>query len=194
MGRKRKPQWFAQQPPPTKVWADHELCIVHADDANQCTMSDDVYTKWARGGHGKGHVIKGGCKGGGKGGGNGDGDGDGNGGGGGKGGGNGNRGKGKLRKGNYMPKAGDMLYFHPSKRHAFYDAFPSGNQINVDDLEINLDHPIYVVETSSATLDTEHTWWGSPKMDYVAVSFVTVSGQVVWTNLSRNGTLWMRIP
>ena len=103
-------------------------------------------------------------------------------------------GKGKLRKGNYMPKAGDMLYFHPSKRHAFYDAFPCGNQIEADDLEINLDHPIYVVETSSATLDVENTWWGPRKMDYVAVSFVTVSGQVVWTNLSRNGTLWMRMP
>ena len=198
-------QWWTQQPPTTKAWVDEDLVIAVVDQVYQApgkcppVGSGNGQDNGGNKGGDKGG-DKGGYKGGGKGDGDGDGDGDGKGGGDGdgdgdgKGGGKGNGGKGKLRRGNYMPKAGDMLYFHPSKRHAFYDAFPSGNKIEADDLEINLDHPIYVVETSSATLDTEHTWWGSRKMDYVAVSFVTVSGQVVWTNLSRNGTLWMRIP
>ena len=193
-GGKRKFQQWAQQPPPTEVWRDDELVVVPADEANEYAMSDDVYSKWARGSHGKGHVIKGGGKGGDKGGdkGGGKGDGDGDGDGDGKGGGKGNGGKGKLRKGNYEPKPGDVLYFHPSRRHAFYDDFPEGNLVDADFCSIDLEKSITVRQTKSANLDTQHPYWGPRTMKYVSVSFMSDSGHTVWTNFSRKGVVWLR--
>ena len=196
-------QWWTQQPPTTKAWVDEDLVIAVVDQVYQAPG------KWPPVGNGKGQDNggnkggdkggdKGGYKGGGKGDGDGDGDGDGKGGGDGdgdgdgKGGGKGNGGKGKLKMGNYEPKPGDVLYFHPSRRHAFYDNFPDGDQVDADYYEIDLEKSITVEQTSSAKLDTQHPWWGQRTMKYVAVSFRSNSGSIVWTNFSRQGTIWMR--
>ena len=199
MGGKRKFQQLVQQPSPTKEWRDEDFAIVPADDANEYVMSDDVYSKWARLNDGKGHVIdgggEGGDKGGDKGGGKGDGDGDGDedGKGGGKGnGGKGNGGKGKLRKGNYEPKPGDVLYFHPSRRHAFYDDFPRGNLVDADFCSIDLEKSITVLHTRSAKIDSQHSYHGRRTMKYVSVSFLSDGGYTVWTNFSRKGVVWLR--
>ena len=215
-GGETKSQRWAQQPPPTKEWKDDELVVVPADYANEYVMADGVLGKWPSGGNGKGHGGdkgggKGGYKGGGKGGGQGGdnggdkgggkrggkgggkGNGDGAGDGAGDGGGKGQGGKGKLRIGSYEPLRGTVLYFHPSKDHAFYDSFPAGYLVDAAWFQIDLDKPFLVEQTMSKALDTDHHWWGRRKQQFVSVSFKTGSGHIVWTNFSRNGVLWMRI-
>ena len=204
-GGKKKFQRSSQQPPPTDVWKDEDLVVVLADDANEYSMSDDVLGKWLSCGNGNGHGgdkgggkggDKGGDKGGGKGGGNGGGNGggEGNGDGRGDGGGKGNSGKGKTNVGTFEPLPGDVLHFHPSKDHAFYNSFPDGDVVNAKYYQIDLDGPITVLQTSSKALDTDHPWHGPRRQKFVSVSFKTGSGHIAWTNFSRNGVLWLRFP
>ena len=104
------------------------------------------------------------------------------------------KGKGKKNVGSYEPWPGDKLYFHTSKDHAFYNSFPDGYKVDAAWYQIDLDEPVTVDQVSSKPFYTEHPYHGPRWQTFVAVSFYSGSGHIVWTNFSRNGILWMQFP
>lgn len=110
--------------------------------------------------------------------------------GGGKGKSNGKGGKGKLRLWNYQPNSGDKFYFK-THDHAFYDDFPDGIEVSADSYQVDYHAPISVISARAATKNTYHHGLGNRVFRYVAVSFRSGSGDIIWTNFSRNGFVWM---
>ena len=97
---------------------------------------------------------------------------------------------GKPNWGPYEPLPGARLRFS-TFRHAFYDDFPEGTEVDADEAGVDYDAEIEVIQTASAPISRTTKRYGPETNDYVAVCFMTTSGWYLWTNFSRNGYLWM---
>ena len=97
---------------------------------------------------------------------------------------------GKPNWGPYEPPPGSRLRFS-SYNHAFYTDFPGGEQVTADATGVDYDAEIQVLQTASAPITRMTRWNGEETNNYIAVCFRTTSDWYLWTNFSRNGTLWM---
>ena len=97
---------------------------------------------------------------------------------------------GKPNWGQYEPLPGARLRFS-SNSHAFYTEFPGGEQVTADATGVDYDAEIEVLQTASAPITRMTRWNGEETNNYIAVCFRTTSDWYLWTNFSRNGTLWM---
>ena len=94
---------------------------------------------------------------------------------------------------NYQPYPSDFLYFK-THDYAFYDDLPDGIEVPADYYHVDYHAPITVILARAATKNTYNRWWGNRTFRYVAVSFRSWSGDIVWTNFSRHGVVWMQLP
>ena len=72
-----------------------------------------------------------------------------------------------------------------------YDDFPDGIEVSADSYQVDYHAPISVISARAATKKTYHHGLGNRVFRYVAVSFRSGSGDIIWTNFSRNGFVWM---
>ena len=100
------------------------------------------------------------------------------------------KGRGKPIIGDFLPMAGCKLTFN-SDRHAFYDEFPGGNEVESVEVPVG---PVLALAVRNADIeytDKKTKRWN--KSSFVAVQFAAEDGALYWTNFSCDGIGFMKV-